>query len=82
MEFCGIRTFLKRILDNETQPDDDFNAFFARLHKEIPFYIAYRFFPELRNADCTVDELLSEDRVSVGSLPFYIALTDSAHTAA
>ncbi|MCJ1282198.1 Proline-rich protein 12 [Xylographa opegraphella] len=63
MEFCGIRTFLQRVLDNETQPDDDVDAFFARLHDEIPFYIAYRFFPELRNADATVDELLSEDRV-------------------
>ncbi|MCJ1431665.1 hypothetical protein MMC27_001020 [Xylographa pallens] len=63
MEFCGIRIFLKRTLANETQPDDDVDGFFARLHEEIPFYIAYRFFPELRNADVTVDELLTEDRV-------------------
>ncbi|MCJ1378622.1 hypothetical protein MMC17_001721 [Xylographa soralifera] len=40
MEFCGIRTFLRRVLDNDTQPDDDVNAFFARLHEELPFYIA------------------------------------------
>ena len=65
MEFCGIRTFLRRVRDNATQTDDDVNAFFARLHEEIPFYVAYRFFPELRNPDVTVDELLSEDRVSV-----------------
>ncbi|MCJ1400371.1 hypothetical protein MMC11_003576 [Xylographa trunciseda] len=63
MEFCGIRTFLSRVLDNETQPDDDVHAFFARLHEEIPFYIAYRFFPELRATDATVDELLADDRV-------------------
>ncbi|MCJ1389651.1 hypothetical protein MMC18_002508 [Xylographa bjoerkii] len=63
MEFCGIRTFLRRVLNNETDPDDDVDAFFARLHEEIPFYIAYRFFPELRTADVTVDELPSEDRV-------------------
>ena len=51
MEFLGIRTFVTRVLESETQPGDDVDAFLARLHEEIPFYIAYRFFPELRSTD-------------------------------